>query len=95
MLGVAQRLLGHQMKLEVREKEKHSGGLEKGERKRRMIRMVMDLLQVQQLWSDKYAGLSVVVADTEYLEQKGALSSLPLEPASLLLFSHYLFEAPK
>lgn len=36
-----------------------------------------------------------VVTDTEYLEQKGALSSLPLEAASPLLFSHCIFEAPK
>lgn len=38
---------------------------------------------------------SVDVADTEYLEQKGELSSLPLEPASPLLFSYCLSEAPK
>lgn len=49
-----------------------------------MVGMVVDLLQEQQLWSDKYAGLNAVVADTEYLGQKGALSSLPLEPVSLL-----------
>lgn len=83
MLGAAQHLLGHQMKLKVRGK-KHTGGWENRQRKERMVGMVVDLLQEQQLWSDKYAGLSAVVADTEYLGQKGALSSLPLEPVSLL-----------
>ena len=40
---------------------------------------------------DKYAGLGVVVTETEYLEQKGPLSPLSLEPVSPLLFSHCLF----
>lgn len=45
---------------------------------------------------DKYAGLGVVVTETEYLEQKGPPSPLSLEPVSPLLFSHCLFfEAPK
>lgn len=95
VLGAAQHLLGPQKQLKVREKEKHNGGWKNRQRKGRMARLVVDLLQEQQLWSYKYSGLSVVVTDIEYLEQKGALSSLPLEPASPLLFSLCLFEAPK
>lgn len=89
--GAARHLVGHQIELKVRERGQHNGEWRNTQRRGRMARMVMYLLQEQQIivLISSLASLRLWLK-LSISSKKGALSPLSLERVWPLLFSHCL-----